>query len=182
MDEHVKCCGGRPVVYVLGGGAAAQSALMVLRNMTKAAMSVEPYVVVMGGDWANAKKLGYDAISAYMIAENPKLLAGAPYETSVAQPETAFWEAAKMAGGKLIPPITPGADASPREYIDLPWGDQGKTFCVEKLGHACYTQDPTMDELGNHTKDAVAFALANPSVVESSSVIIGAWNENDEGQ
>lgn len=94
----------------------------------------------MGGDWANAKSLGYDALSAYMIASNPQHLAGAPYETSIAQPEAAFWAAAKTAGGKLIPPITPGADASPREYIDLPWGDQGKTFCVEKLGHACYTQ------------------------------------------
>ena len=76
------------------------------------------------------------------------------------------------------PSITPGWDPSPREFIDLPWGDQGHTACVEKLGHACYVQDPTMDQLTQHTKDAVSFALAHrDNATEANAVIIGAWNE-----
>jgi hypothetical protein len=182
MPNHVTCCGGRPVVYVLGGGGAAdQAALGVLRNKTVAVLGVLPYVVKMGGPWAGAAKLGMDALSAYVIQTNPSKLAGAPYQTSIADPEADAWAAARDAGGKLIPSVTPGWDPSPREYIDLPWGDQGHVACVEDLGHPCYVQDPTMDELTAHTKAGVAFALANPATVEANAVIIGAWNENDEG-
>eukprot|EP00038_Savillea_parva_P009713 m.185359 g.185359 ORF g.185359 m.185359 type:complete len:423 (-) comp16422_c0_seq1:186-1454(-) len=182
MPNFQTCCGGRPVVYVLGGGQPTdQAALSVLRNRTQAALGIDPYVVKMGGPWAAAKKLGMDALSAYVVQSNPNKLAGAPFATSIAEPEANYWAQAHAAGGKLIPSITPGWDPSPREYIDLPWGDQGKTACVEALGHACYVQDPTMPELTAHTKAAVAFALANPTTVEANAVIIGAWNENDEG-
>ena len=75
-------------------------------------------------------------------------------------------------GGKLMPPITPGWDPRPREFIDLPWGDQGRVACVEALGHTCYVQDPTLDELSNHTKDAVKFALEHPRTVEVQAVIM----------
>jgi len=169
------------VVYLLGGDVSVLPALDVLRNKTRATLGVSPYVVKMGGAWSGTRQLGADALSAYIIQSNPTKAAGAPYATSIAKPEAKFWEAAKEAGGKLIPSITPGWDPSPREYIDLPWGDQGHTACVEALGHPCYVQDPTMPELTAHTKAAVAFALANPSVVEANAVIVGAWNENDEG-
>ena len=54
--------------------------------------------------------------------------------------------------------------------------------CVEKLGHRCYIEDPTMEQLENHTRDAVAFAKEHSSTTtEAGHVIIGAWNENDEG-
>lgn len=182
LPNHQVCCGGRPVVYVLGGGAPDDlHALAVLRNKTMAALGVAPYVVKMGGPWATAKKLGMDALSAYVVQSNPTKAAGAPFQTAIAGPEAEFWAAAKEAGGKLIPSITPGWDPSPREYIDLPWGDQGRTACVEALGHPCYVQDPTMEQLTAHTQAGVAFALANPTVVEANAVIIGAWNENDEG-
>eukprot|EP00041_Stephanoeca_diplocostata_P014473 m.263757 g.263757 ORF g.263757 m.263757 type:complete len:157 (-) comp19708_c0_seq42:233-703(-) len=122
-----------------------------------------------------------DAISRYVVQENPHNAAGAPYSTSIAQPEAAFWENTKQENFSLIPPVSPGWDPSPREYIDLPWGDQGHKACVLALGHPCYVQDPTMAELTAHTRDAVEFALANPAIVEANAVIIGAWNENDEG-
>ena len=38
-----------------------------------------------------------------------------------------------------------------------------------------------MKELSDHTEAAVKFAIENPTTVESNAVIIGAWNENDEG-
>merc|ERR1711935_1113896 len=37
------------------------------------------------------------------------------------------------------------------------------------------------DQLTAHTEAAVKFALDNPTTVESNAVIVGAWNENDEG-
>ena len=100
----------------------------------------------------------------------------------IAQPEAKLWADYAAAGLETIPPISPGWDPSPREYIDLPWGDQGRTACVEKLGHPCYVEDPTMAELEAHTAAAVKFALDHASgATKAGSVLIGAWNENDEG-
>ena len=38
---------------------------------------------------------------------------------------------------------------------------QGRTACVEKLGHPCYVEDPTMPELTAHTKAGLDFAKSN---------------------
>ena len=55
--------------------------------------------------------------------------------------------------------------------------------CVEALGHPCYVQDPTMGELQAHTAAGVRFALEHHNdATAAGSVVIGAWNENDEGE
>ena len=46
------------------------------------------------------------------------------YNTSIAEVEAAYWAGAAEAGAPIIAPISAGWDPSPREYIDLPWGDQ----------------------------------------------------------
>jgi len=173
------------VVYLLGGAGDPDTlhALSILVNKTKAALGVSPYLVAMGGlaPPGPHPTVTFDAVTRYVVQKNPSLLAGMPFATGIAEPEAATWESAKEAGHKLIPSISPGWDPSPREYIDLPWGDQGHVACVEKLGHPCYVKDPTMDQLTAHTEAAVKFALDNPATVESGAVIVGAWNENDEG-
>ena len=184
MESHHKVLGGRPLIFVLGTGSPHfQQGLAEIKAQTKAAMGVEPYVVLMSpGEWKKAQAMGMDAVSAYVVNRNPTKAAGASFNESIAVPEAQSWAAVASEGGKIIPSITPGWDPSPREFIDLPWGDQGRTACVEKLGHACYVQDPTMAELAAHTKDAVAFALAHrQSAAEANAVLIDAWNENDEG-
>jgi hypothetical protein len=67
-------------------------------------------------------------------AHNPQQLAAAPFDAAIHIPESQFWAKVDGEQGKLIPPITPGWDPRPREYINLPWGDQGKISCIEKLG------------------------------------------------
>ena len=182
MPNHHKVLNGRPLIFAFGTSSPSfEQGIAELKKQTKAAMGVEPYIVLMSpGAWKQAQAMGLDAVSAYIVQKNPNKLAGAPYNTSIAAPEAASWADVALEGGKLIPSITPGWDPSPREYIDLPWGDQGKTACVGALGHACYVQDPTMAELEQHTKDGVAFALAHQhDAVETNTVLIGAWNEND---
>ena len=186
MPNHHKVLGGRPLLFILGTSSPNFTpALAELKKQTMAAMGVTPYIVLMrANQWAKAKTLGMDAVSAYVVQENGAKAAAAPFKASIAVPEAESWANAANQGGKVIPSITPGWDPSPREYVDLPWGDQGHTACVEALGHPCYVQDPTMAQLTEHTKDAVAFALAHQgegSAVEANAVIVGAWNENDEG-
>eukprot|EP00937_MAST-01D_sp_MAST-1D-sp2_P000780 g780.t1 len=185
MPEHHKVLGGRPLIFVLGTASPNFApALAEIKRQTKAAMGVEPYVTLMSANhWDAAQSLGMDAVSAYVV-QNTGHAAGAPFVTSIATPEAQSWSNTAKAGGKIIPSITPGWDPSPREFIDLPWGDQGKTACVGKLGRPCYTTDPTMAELTQHTKDAVAFALdhqGDGGAAEANAVVVGAWNENDEG-
>ena len=182
--SYHKVLEGRPLLFVLGTGSANfKPALAELEKQTTAALGVRPYVVLMKpNQWPQAQALGMDAVSAYSVQTNGAKAAGAPFNSSIAAPEAASWANAADQGGKIIPSITPGWDPSPREYIDLPWGDQGHTACVEALGHACYVQDPTMAELTAHTRDAVAFALEHQAgATEANAVIVGAWNENDEG-
>jgi hypothetical protein len=239
MPNHHKVLGGRPLIFVLGTNSKNfQQGLDEIKKQTKAAMGVEPYVTLMSnnppGAWAQAQAMGMDAVSAYAVRRNPDKAAAYPFNEGIAIPEAQSWAAVAKEGGKMIPSVTPGWDPSPREHIDLPWGDQGHVSCVEKLGHECYVkvsrrhhvqpgvqtvldltliyyihcvtyldflphflhldltrrhisvgslthQDPTMSELTEHTTNAVAFALANQGTVEANAVIIGAWNENDEG-
>ena len=148
----------------------------MLAARTKASLGVLPYVVDMTGRAGP----GADAVTRY-VTTGGGTQEGAPYDSTIRKPEEAFWASVAAGGGKLIPPVSPGWDPSPREYIVLPWGDQGHTRCVLKLGHPCYVQDPTMQQLEDHTAAAVRFALRNPEAVEAEAIIIGAWNENDEG-
>eukprot|EP01052_Picozoa_sp_SAG31_P027777 SAG31_NODE_2628_length_5350_cov_48.017901_4_plen_595_part_00 len=44
-----------------------------------------------------------------------------------------------------------------------------------------FVVDPTMEELQQHTEDALSFAFENAETVDAHAVLISAWNENDEG-
>lgn len=50
------------------------------------------------------------------------------------------------------------------QFYPVPWGGGG---CQN-----CYVQDPTMEELTNHTRSAIRFALENPDIVDSDSVVL----------
>ena len=195
---------GRPLVFLFGPDVTnVTHPLDLLKEKTRKAGLSDPYIVLMaGGDaaavWQKAQALNLDGISSYVTQFNPHQLAGVPFQQGIAEPEKNFWKQAHQAKAKMIPPISVGWNPSPREYIDLPWGDQvvtspttfdcqiltsiycslmpqqplelqGHVSCVEKLGHPCYVQDPTMDELTSHTASAVRFAADNPAVAESGN-------------
>ena len=192
MPTYQKVLGGRPIVFLLGLGGAnttlVAAALRVLRAAATASLGAAgtPYLVAMSSSASAAKAAialyGLDAASDYVTQSNPSRAAGAPFATSIAQLEERLWENFAAAGLSVVPPISAGWDPSPREFIDLPWGDQGRIACVEKLGHPCYVQDPTMEELEAHTAAAVKFTRDHSaSATTALSVLISAWNENDEG-
>lgn len=73
-----------------------------IKRQTKAAMDVEPYVVLMNPNWPAAKAHGMDAVSAYVVQRNPHRLAGAPFHESIAVPEAQTWSSAAEQGGKIM--------------------------------------------------------------------------------
>lgn len=44
-----------------------------------------------------------------------------------------------------------------------------------------WVEDPSLVELQEHVANAIDFAIANEKTVEARTVLISAWNENDEG-
>lgn len=184
-ENYQKVLDGRPVVYIFGGNDDVSEPLGRLCEAAIAAGLQRPYLVAMADSaqaaWQRAQTLGADAISAYVVQRNPHQDEAVPFASGIAQPEAQFWEDAKALGAPLVPSISAGWDPRPRQFIDLPWGEQGQKSCVEALGHTCYIEDPTMQELQDHTRDAVSFSLQNPAVVEARAALVSAWNENDEG-
>lgn len=66
----------------------------------------------------------------------------------------------------------------------MPWGDAGNKRCLHQLGHECWMEDPSMPELTQQTKSALEFASKMEVAKEDAavrSVLLSAWNENDEG-
>ena len=178
MPNYQKVKGGRPLVYLFGG-KADRAAMGALRNATKKALGgVEPYFVLMGGNPASQSKavaaVGAQAASQYVLfrgANTP----GKPatFQAGIGQPESEYWSQAKAAGLKLVPSVSAGWDPRPRQFYGCPWC---RGSCK-----GCYVTDPTMAELEAHTHAAYTFAAENPDTVEAESIIISAWNENDEG-
>ena len=78
------------------------SGLAEIKRQTKAAMDVEPYVVLMNPNWGAAQRLGMDAVSAYVVQHNPNRLAGAPFNESIAIPEAKTWTNVAKQGGKIM--------------------------------------------------------------------------------
>ena len=168
--------GGRPLVYMFPAGQ--KPAIDALKQKTQSVLGVQPYIVLMSGNVKAAasslKTLGLDAVSSYVTATGWTTPNQPPsYQDGIAKPEQQFWEDASSLGVKLVPPISAGWDPRPREYYPMPWSNPK---CKE-----CYVQDPTMDELAAQTAAGVAYARQHAGVVEAQTVIISAWNENDEG-
>lgn len=64
--------GGRPLLYIFSGsytGMAPQ--LAALKNATQAAMGVEPYLVVMGGNAKVSPTHHAASVPASMLRRNP---------------------------------------------------------------------------------------------------------------
>jgi hypothetical protein len=164
MPNYQKVLDNRPLVFLFGHKAQV-SDLKTLRDNTKKAIGVYPYIASMNGQEADGI---IDAASAYNHGGGK--VGGSPYVSTIAGPEAASWSARAVAGKKIIPTVSAGWDNRPR-INDCPWGN----------GSAAYTTDPTMAELEAHTAAGLAFVKANPSAAETNTMLLSAWNEHDEG-
>lgn len=85
MPNYQKVLGGRPLVFLFGKGANA-SDLVALRDATKKALGVEPYITSMNRQVIPGV---VDAVSAYTTTGGTQT--GGAYEASIAKPESHDW-------------------------------------------------------------------------------------------
>jgi hypothetical protein len=80
-------------------------------------------------------------------------------------------------GYQQIPLVSAGTDGNPRLFTGVPWiTDYG---FYEK-----YFETPTAEELADNIQQALSFVEANNDYdgnCEANTILIYAWNENDEG-
>lgn len=184
----------RPLVFLLGGSPAVPrltEALDLLRQSSKAAGLGEPFFFMMqnAATPAAMRQLVHDAaalnasgLSQYNLVGN-RTSAGFPYAENM-RFEQGWWRDAVATGMSVIVPVSAGWDSRPRQESVMPWGDAGNKRCLNQLGHECWMEDPSMPELTQQTKSALEFASKMGDVEDDAavrSVLLSAWNENDEG-
>lgn len=169
MPNYQMVLGNRPLVFVFGG-KADPTTLKPLRDMTKQAIGVYPYIVSMNGDDSLPE---VDAVSAYVTGGGT--MKGGSFQQYIAEPEASRWSGWAAAGKKVIPTVSAGWDNRPRAAAPLgypcPWG----------VASGAYVDDPTMAELENHTAAGLTWVQANPKAAETNMMMLSAWNEHDEG-
>ena len=117
MPNYQRVLGTRRPLVFLFGKKAVESDLQALRSATKAALGVYPYITSMNGQIIAGV---IDAVSKYTYAAGKE--GGAPYQTSIAQPEAKLWATTAAAGQKIIPTVSAGWDNRPR-INTCPWGN-----------------------------------------------------------
>eukprot|EP01050_Picozoa_sp_SAG11_P017930 SAG11_NODE_2641_length_3139_cov_12.838487_2_plen_359_part_00 len=194
LPSYQKVGGNRPLVFLLGGSAAVPhltEALDLLRKHSTAAGLGQPFLFMMQNAATAAElrqlvnrsaALGATGLSQYNLVGN-RTVAGFPYAQNM-RFERRWWREAAATGMGVVVPVSAGWDSRPRQESVMPWGDAGNKRCLSELGHECWMEDPSMPELTQQTKSALDFASKMRSAqggVAVRSVLLSAWNENDEG-
>ena len=163
---------GRPLVYIEGANATTVYKVNKLRQACIEAGVGNPYLIG-NAHMENCtpdivKNIGLDAISTYAVSLGNK----AEYSSLVTK-EKAQWETWKSGGVEVVPIVTTGWNRDPRVEHPVSWeaGNSGQ------LGD--YTKDATAYEIANHLQDAIDFN--NKYQSSANTVLMYAWNEHDEG-
>jgi hypothetical protein len=179
--------GGRPLYYFgffsekiiaerWRDPAALREAIREFRRRAMALGLGDPYIVLSaqpqaGAQWA--ADYGLDALSAYAIAESR---GRQPYAALAALAERR-WDAAAATSFPVVPTVMSGWDRRPRVEAPVPWErNQRPGVGIE---HYYETAQPA--EIADHLRRALDWVAARRSSSEPSTVLIYAWNENDEG-
>lgn len=179
--------GGRPIFFFLPEGgfleqegniALTNGAFKYFRKYLLKSGQGNPYFVLMhfnaelGGRLV--KRLGFDALSTYAIHGNGK---GAPYN-ELTKDAYKFWDRAKASGSKFVPTAMAGWDRRPRVIRPVPW-ESGQVFRQDEIEF--FYQEPRPEELSEHVVEAMRWVKRNSVIAEANTVLVYAWNENDEG-
>ena len=179
---YQKVLGNRPLVFLFNripptpkfpDGAAVAAAIRQLRIVTTNGGLGNPYIVFQGwnakNDFNTMREYGLDAIGAYAVFPDPAL--GTSYAALVAKGHR-MWEAGQATSADVVPIVTAGWDDRTRVETKTPW----------TMGSTNYTLPPTPAELANHLDNALDWTSRHlTNGAPANTVLIYAWNENDEG-
>jgi hypothetical protein len=176
-SNYQKVQGNRPLIYLFTENAGfSLKQINLIRAKTMEAGLGTPYIVMMGwGDYIAdyADQYGADAIGSYSYpGTNTK--DGIPY-SQLADMEKDQWNSYKNTGKQVVLTVTTGKDKRPRYDNPVSWEPNYQAF------QNMWVEQGTPEEIAAHLGDAVNWNNANPSATQANTVLIYAWNENDEG-
>lgn len=187
--EYQRVLGNRPLLFVFAlPQRLGRPWFDQLRAATVAAGLGAPYLVLLGWqperDWAAAQPLGFDAVSAY--AAGGQYAGTMPtYEQLTARVREHYWAVCRRLGIPTVTFATTGWDTRPRIENPPPWCRWVKRVPDPRpLDQQIELRDAVTAEpaaLTRHVREALAWTRANPAVCPSRTMLIYAWNENDEG-
>ncbi len=172
--NYQKVLGNRPLIYCFNYSALVDAA-QISRLRTKCANAGigNPYVVALdfstSGAQAFANQIGADAISSYCTSA----WNGQPY-SSLTNGEKNAWTQYKNTGRKVIPWVTTGWDARPRDECnpDYAYAPNEQGYC---------SPDPTPAEIAGQLQNALNWNYENAGAAEANTVLMYSWNEFSEG-
>ena len=179
---YQKVLGNRPLVFLFNripqtpkfpDAAAVTAAIQQLRTATTNAGLGTPYIVFQGWhadqDFKTMQEYGLDAIGAYAVGAGSAT--GTPFVDAAAKAH-GIWETGRATGANVVPIVTAGWDDRTRVETKTPW----------TTGSTNYTITPTPTELADHLADALDWTRSQlVNATPANTVLIYAWNENDEG-
>lgn len=165
---------GEPAIAGLGGWDKAKSRLDGLRQQARLQGAGDPYVVLLDENVADAaeaaRRLACDAIGSYAVNENRSR---APFAELVNEAEMLRNRLAAT-GLPIVPPVTTGFDRRPRVDHPVPWdpasGDP-----------ELFYQTARPPEIAGELRACLDWIKAHPGAAPANTLLIYAWNENDEG-
>ena len=174
---YLKTDSGRPVVYIIWAEPSYTNCVNALYAECAAQGVPEPFVVMMTYEMNRDRITNVlatcraSAISSYAQCDGKNDIPFAQNATNERN-RWAFW---KTFDAVTIPSVTMGWDNRPRYYTGCSWYADINTL------KDSWIQYPTTDEIHTHTKDAINFVSDNGKDADIKSILIYAWNENDEG-
>ena len=180
--SYQKVLGNRPLVFLFNripatpkfpDAAAVAATIRQLRAATTNAGLGNPYIVFQGwnakNDFNTIQEYGLDAIGAYAVFTDAAL---GPSYSALAAKGRRTWEAGQATGANVVPIVTAGWDNRPRVETKTPW----------TTGSTNYTVPPSPAEVANHLGEALDWTRSHlANTTPANTVLIYAWNENDEG-
>ena len=172
---YLKTADGRPVIYIFQAEPWIKEGLDEFRRKCEGAGVAEPYIIAMNFDIPKAAmlcaELGLQGISLYTGAIPSS---GCSY-SEVMENDRAKWQGMKKTGAQFVPQVTSGWDKRPRYDHPNPWEPDYEDFKNQ------YSEQGTPEQIAQNIENAFAFNDENREQTVFNSVLVYAWNENDEG-
>jgi len=168
-ENYQRVDNNRPLVYFFGVDKNLEKGL---RKLCREANVENPFIVKLSWYAPDEDYEGFDGISAYVIVTKTH---GALYSEFIKGAEKR-WDEMTSVGLPLIPTVSTGWDKRPRYYHPVSW-----EFKATNTYPTNYVYQGTSDEIATHLDHAMTWAEKHSNESPVNSVLIYAWNENDEG-
>ena len=163
------------MIYIFQAEPWIKEGLDEFRRKCEGAGVAEPYIIAMNFDIPKAAmlcaELGLQGISLYTGAIPSS---GCSY-SEVMENDRAKWQGMKKTGAQFVPQVTSGWDKRPRYDHPNPWEPDYEDFKNQ------YSEQGTPEQIAQNIENAFAFNDENREQTVFNSVLVYAWNENDEG-